>query len=111
MPDVALCSLDRLQQRRGWPVSVGSLRLAVFLVGHEVRVVRNECTHQAAPVDGGAVEGRVLVCPWHGWSYDIDTGELQTELGSLPGLRRYEAWVAEGVVYARVPDSDIGMGD
>lgn len=111
MPVVALCPLPQLSDGRGWPVRVGALRLAVFLVDGDVRVVRNECSHQASPLDGGAVEDGLLVCPWHGWTYDIETGELQTQFGTLPGLTCYEAWADGGTVYARVPESDIGMGD
>lgn len=86
-------------------------RLAVFLVDGDVRVIDNECAHQASPLDGGAVDGRQLVCPWHGWCYDIDTGSLQIDGGELPGLTVYEAWIDDGTVYARVPESDIGVGD
>lgn len=90
---------------------VAGLRLAVFLVDGQPRVVLNECSHQGSPLDGGAVDGRLLVCPWHGWTYDIDTGELHTALGPLPGLTCFEAWIADGIVFGRVPESDAGVGD
>ena len=111
MPAHALCPAARLQEGRGWPVRLGGRRLAVFLVDGDVRVVDNECAHQASPLDGGAVDGRLLVCPWHGWCYDIDTGALQTDAGKEPGIGVYEAWVEDGTVYARVPDSDTRVGD
>lgn len=111
MPVVALCPASRLVEGRGWPVSVGQRRLAVFLVDGDVRVIDNQCPHQGSPIDGGAVDGRVLVCPWHGWTYDLDSGCLQTAFGPLPGFNRYDAWVDGGMVVARVPDGDACMGD
>jgi nitrite reductase/ring-hydroxylating ferredoxin subunit len=38
-----------------------------------------------------------LVCPWHGWEYDITTGELAHD--RRYHLRRHEVLVEDGVVY------------
>lgn len=69
--------------------------IAVFLAGAEFRAVANTCLHQGGPVGEGVVMGKVcavldgdrqlvreifseddlqIVCPWHGWAYDIATG-------------------------------------
>ncbi|MGI8791578.1 MAG: Rieske (2Fe-2S) protein [Acidimicrobiales bacterium] len=111
MPDVALCRVSDLQEGRGWPVRVGEQRLAVFLVDGELRVIDNVCPHQDSPLDGAAVDGRVLVCPWHGWTFDLDSGALLTAFGDLPGLVRHDAWLDGGVVMARLPEPGRGMGD
>jgi nitrite reductase/ring-hydroxylating ferredoxin subunit len=77
------------------------------------RAVLNACPHRGAPVCGGLVGGtwppcdrtrlefsldqRVLVCPWHGWQFDLRTGvEL---FRSRPArLRLFETSVDNGVV-------------
>lgn len=57
----------------------------------ELRAVRNHCPHKGAPVCKGIVggtwlpsepgelvyarHGEVLVCPWHGYEFDLRTGE------------------------------------
>lgn len=33
------------------------------------------CKHANADLTRGRREGNVLTCPWHGWKYDIETGE------------------------------------
>jgi nitrite reductase (NADH) small subunit len=67
-------------------VEVGVTRLA----NGEIRAVRNYCPHKGAPICRGTVggtwppcevgklefarAGEVLVCPWHGFEYDLETG-------------------------------------
>jgi nitrite reductase/ring-hydroxylating ferredoxin subunit len=70
----------------------------------------NVCRHMGGPVGEGILLGKVeavlddekrllherfsrneihLVCPWHGWEYDIETGECAANRRIR--LRRYEA--------------------
>jgi nitrite reductase (NADH) small subunit len=48
--------------------------IAVWNVEGRYYAYRNVCPHRGGPVGEGEVEGRVVTCPWHGWSYDITTG-------------------------------------
>lgn len=57
----------------------------------EFRAVRNHCPHKGAPICKGIVggtwlpskpgellygrDGEILVCPWHGFEFDLITGE------------------------------------
>lgn len=43
---------------------------------------RNACVHQGRPLDGGRLDGGVLVCPWHGFRYDVATGDCLSSPGS-----------------------------
>lgn len=87
--------------------------IAVFNLGDEWRALSNYCTHQGGPVCEGMVSGSLTVndeqeldysyedqlvsCPWHGWEFDIETGEhLARPKYRLP---RYDVVVREGRVY------------
>ena len=78
--------------------------LAVFLVEGRVHVIDNQCLHVGSPLDGGAVEGHDVLCPWHGWRYDLRTGAHRTGFGDRPGLRVHRAWVEDGVVKVDLAD-------
>lgn len=39
---------------------------------------RNVCAHMAMPLDAGEVQNGVLTCPWHGFQYDLESGECLT---------------------------------
>jgi nitrite reductase (NADH) small subunit len=36
----------------------------------------NVCLHQGGPLGEGTIEHSKVVCPWHGWQYDPQTGEV-----------------------------------
>ena len=37
-----------------------------------------ECPHAGGPLDEGEMEGKIVVCPWHGAEFDMTTGEALT---------------------------------
>jgi nitrite reductase (NADH) small subunit len=86
---VAVCRRQDIPPGRGWPVRVGDLSLAVFETAGGLRAVENTCLHIGNPLDDGAVKGEVLTCPWHGWRYDLRTGDHLTVFGRKPGLRTF----------------------
>lgn len=93
--------------------SVGIIRLR----NGQLKAVRNLCPHKGAPVCRGIVggtwppsrpgelifdrEGEVLVCPWHGYEFDLTDG---TELyqGTSPQLHFFPVAVRDGTVYVTV---------
>ena len=36
----------------------------------------NECLHRGGPLGQGTVEDGKVVCPWHGWQYNVTTGKV-----------------------------------
>ena len=89
----------------------------VQLKNGELRAVRNWCPHKGAPICRGVIggtwppsapgaleygrDGEVLVCPWHGYEYDLDTGrELYQPVPTR--LRMFPVTVRDGQVYVTV---------
>lgn len=35
------------------------------------------CPHQGGPLGKGKLAGCILTCPWHGWQFDVQTGQNQ----------------------------------
>jgi 3-phenylpropionate/trans-cinnamate dioxygenase ferredoxin subunit len=85
-------------------VEVGGRSIGVFHVGERFFGIRNRCPHQGGPLCRGHILGNVvadapgaarasgeplrIACPWHGWEYDLETG--QSFMGSAqPGVRSY----------------------
>lgn len=104
MPTYEVCRVDQLIEGRGRPVRAGGRYLAAFLVEGTVHVIDNICLHVESPLDGGPVVDGCVICPWHGWTYDLATGEHLSGLGREPGLQVYPVAVVEGVVTIRVDD-------
>jgi len=54
---------------------VGERVVCVANVQGIVSAIDNVCLHRGGPLGQGVIEGDKLVCPWHGWQYDPQTGE------------------------------------
>ena len=98
-------------------VSAGETSIGVLNVEGEYYAFENACCHQGGPVCEGRVRGRLegvyegpgefvterfsdrltIMCPWHGWEYDLETGD---HLGvSDIALATFEVTVDEGTVF------------
>ena len=62
--------------------------------------VQHDCLHLHGPLGEGHLEDCVLTCPWHGWQYDVRTG--QNEFDRAIQLRTYEVRVEDGEVSVRL---------
>jgi nitrite reductase/ring-hydroxylating ferredoxin subunit len=90
-------------------VNVGGREIGVFRLGDRFFGIRNRCPHQGGPLcqgrtvplvvsDGpGKFElgGSMLVmCPWHGWHYDMETGEAYAP--GDPRVKSYNVSIERG---------------
>jgi nitrite reductase (NADH) small subunit len=89
----SLCDLGELLEGQGKYVEIGGFQLAVFLSGGQVYVMDNYCPHAGGNLAGGWVEDGCAVCPWHYWSFKVETGELR----DVPGVavKTYKARLFE----------------
>jgi nitrite reductase/ring-hydroxylating ferredoxin subunit len=60
---------------QGIVAEVNGKTLAVFNVEGTFYAIDNTCVHRGGPLGEGDVEGNVVTCPWHGWEYNVTTGE------------------------------------
>ena len=63
--------------------------IAVFAEGEHLYALDNACRHNGAPLDDGFVDDGCVVCPWHGWTYQLASGRQVVLFGTYPGLRTY----------------------
>jgi nitrite reductase (NADH) small subunit len=67
-------------------IACGDKTICVANVGGQFLAVDNTCVHLGGPLGEGVVEKGKIVCPWHGWAYDLKTGELAP---GRPGVKPY----------------------
>ena len=80
-------------------VVVGRRHVAVFRLDDGLHAIDNLCLHQAGPLCDGEIEDDVVTCPWHGWSYDLRTGESSVD--SSVAVQTFPVRVVDGVIYLR----------
>jgi nitrite reductase/ring-hydroxylating ferredoxin subunit len=97
MPRVKVLDEAALPAGPGVLVRVDGRDVAVFRRGADILAIGNECPHQGGSLCDGWAEGDIVVCPLHGWEFDMRTGACMTVPGeSVP---RYTATVESGAIY------------
>lgn len=80
--------------------TVNGRTLCVANVGGAISVLSGVCPHEEGPLGEGSIENGRVVCPWHGYSYDVKTG-LSSEDPDLKA-EVYESVIENGELRARL---------
>jgi nitrite reductase/ring-hydroxylating ferredoxin subunit len=112
-------------------VEVNGKSVGIFRIDDEFYALRNRCPHQFGPLCLGTLAPRamssapgdvtmdsgppLLACPWHGWEYDIATGQSfmgpgrgtmsarSYDVSVLPGRELMQADAGETRPDGRIP--------
>jgi 3-phenylpropionate/trans-cinnamate dioxygenase ferredoxin component len=83
-------------------VEADGTRVVLARVRDEVFACSDECTHQGGPLSEGRLSGARLACPWHGWMYDVRSGEcVMPARGER--VASYPVTVESGEIWVEVP--------
>jgi nitrite reductase/ring-hydroxylating ferredoxin subunit len=96
MTEYTVASTDELDDGDRIVVQLEGQEIGIFCVDGEYYAYTNWCIHQSGPVCEGMLsgtqtaefdpesleveltwdrDGEIIACPWHGWEYDIGSGE------------------------------------
>ncbi len=85
-------------QAREFPC--GTRTICVANVEGKFEAVDNVCPHRGGPLGLGIVEGNKIVCPWHGWEFELATGN--NPFTPNLGVAKYELKIEGDEVFARL---------
>ncbi|MBI3921891.1 MAG: non-heme iron oxygenase ferredoxin subunit [Armatimonadetes bacterium] len=63
-------------------VELDSDEIALFNVEGEYYALHGICPHQGGPLGDGYTDGEVVSCPWHGWQFNVKSGQSPM----IPGI-------------------------
>jgi len=69
-----VAAVSEIPAGQGKTLEVEGKTVAVFNCDGNFYAIDNTCKHEGGPLGEGELEGTVVICPWHGWSYDVTTG-------------------------------------
>ena len=69
--------------------------LALYNVNGEFYATENFCPHKGAPLSAGMLCNYLIECDWHGWQFDVRTGECLTVTEKL---KTYDVVIEEGLI-------------
>ena len=115
MSQFVVATVDEIPPGGRRILEVAGRSIGVFNLGGEFFALRNTCPHQGGPLCQGTVgslvvaarpgeyslsrPGEMLQCPWHGWEYDLRTGQSWFD-PARTRVRAYPVDVADGAALA-----------
>src|SRR5258708_37652622 len=103
-------AIENVPLLEGRSVQIGGRDVAIFNLNGRFVTIDNQCPHKGGPLCDGIVSGTTVVCPLHGWRFDLDT-RLAIR-ATLPAcLTIFPTRVDDGIVMVDVrAGSRIGRG-
>jgi nitrite reductase/ring-hydroxylating ferredoxin subunit len=85
----------------GRVVEAAGQALALFNVDGQFFAIDNTCPHRGGPLGEGDLDGKVVMCPWHAWRWDVTSGSNVNN----PAVRVacFPVTVEQGEVFVEVP--------
>jgi nitrite reductase (NADH) small subunit len=71
--------------------------IAVFNVEGNFYAINAICPHMGGPLQSGVLNENVITCPWHGWTFCVDTGEADHPGGHR--ISTYQVKVQENKIW------------
>ena len=100
-----ICELSDLKENQGKRFLINDVEIAVFKVENEIYAVSNICPHQhTANIYDGFLEDGCVVCPAHGWMFNLKTGKQPT---GARGLDTYPIKIIDDEVFALVKPKEL----
>ena len=75
--------------------------VALFNVDGQFQAIDGICAHQGGPLVKGQLVDGVVTCPWHGWQYELATGNHAPTC--KPMLKTYKIQESNGVMEIDLP--------
>ena len=95
--EIALGSIDQIPPGQGRCFKVGAMKIAIFRQRDDsVFALDNRCPHQGGPLADGLVGASVVVCPLHGYRFQLSDGAgIDNELA----VRSHRVEVRNGSIF------------
>lgn len=123
MAKYIVATVDEIPPGERKILEVGGRLIGVFNIGGEYFALRNQCPHQGGPLCQGNLSGliqsnkpgdytysrtnEIIRCPWHGWEFDIRTGQSWVDPAKTR-VRSYEVSLEAG---ANLTDGKTSVDD
>jgi nitrite reductase (NADH) small subunit len=105
---VNLGSLDFIPVGEGRAYKVGGLAVTVFRQRDgQLFATQSQCPHRQGPLADGIVGAGTVICPFHGWKFDLATGHCAAENVTL---RTFLVYALDGQLFIEVEEGEtIGL--
>ena len=82
------------------PVRVKSRPILLVRKDNQIFAVSNRCPHEGCTFEGGILRDYLIMCPCHGWKFDIRDGKYTENEATI--LLTYRCRIQNGKVYVEI---------
>ncbi len=100
---VAVAKTSEVPEKKVVCVKAHNHALALCQVKGEFFAVQNQCSHALATFDGGRMRAHRIMCPLHGGTFDVRTGEATGQPAKTPITTYPTRVTAQGVIEVNLP--------
>ncbi len=72
---IRVASVSEIPPGTGREFTAGGRIVALYHVDGSIFALDGVCPHAGGPLGKGALKGNVVTCPWHGWQFDVSSGQ------------------------------------
>ena len=90
---VKVCKTSDVKPGSGRSLDIDGKAIGIFNVDGKFYAINDVCGHRGGPLGEGEMDATTVICPWHGWRYNVTTGENEL-LPNLP-TQKFEVKVEE----------------
>lgn len=70
-----IAHVDEIPPGTGKELTVAGRVIALYHVDGQFYALDGICPHAGGPLGNGELQGDVVTCPWHGWQFDVTSGQ------------------------------------
>lgn len=83
-------------------------QVAVFRIKNILYALDNICPHRHADrIFEGIIKEMTVMCPLHGWTYSLESGQNIDQRQGVKSLAKYDIFETDGFVYIEEPNFKI----
>jgi nitrite reductase/ring-hydroxylating ferredoxin subunit len=96
-----VCTAAEIKERCARTVDAFGRTIAVFRDRGVLKAIDDVCPHRGGPLGQGDLENGAVICPLHGWAFDLDSGKMRGNPRIV--VPTYEVSVEDGAVFVGGP--------
>lgn len=99
--EIVLGPLDQVPEDGMQQFHIDGKTVLVCRSGDAVHAVEGLCPHRGAQLGSGVFDGKAVICPWHDWAFDVESGCGLTN--PISKLAKYKIRIRDGMIVLLMP--------
>ena len=108
---IKICKSKEVFESKGLKIQFDGdddFQLAIFRVNGNLYCLENICPHRHADrIFEGIIDNLTVMCPLHGWTYSLETGQNVNQRQGIKSLKNFKVIEIDGNVYIEKPNFEI----